>query len=487
MEYLGAKYDDYKLWAEDVWDCWVKHKLKSIKRKNLNRRKKVKTDDSSATPPTKTTPSDDEHMDGHCAESTNEHNNPSDAPRVIDNDITITSIPPAGCIINSPTPLFGRPIATLDTIIPPSSPMYVDPPIPPPLTPQTCRSESVSSQSPKQRKCIVKRKWFKETLMKTISQWLEAGLVNPIELRALAMNHTINRPLRSQSESLSSGQSAQEDSDANGDSDSMKEIVRTVSSAASINTPDDAPKLPPRSVSPVQSQSHHSLASGSNSPFKSSTPLTKEPANKFAMNPKLKPRQTQVQTPRPSNKSIEKKDDDESEYHPSHSEDGERSVDDSSESGDSSNGVKPSRIKSTQVPSSTQPRRQTSSSGWCMMIHTVDSDSELDETVGSTKVNKSRLNIRAIPPDDLEELDTLPDIENKTSDEATAELSEDDSNSKMDVETGEKDPEEEKRKFRRRLYVLLVDLANNILKARSYASGSRNGADGSQREVGTRI
>jgi len=170
MEYLGAKYDDYKLWAEDVWDCWVKHKFKSIKRKNLNHCKKVKTDDSSATPPTKTTPSDDEHMDGHCAESTKEHNNSYDAPRAMNNGITITNNPPTGCIINSPTPLFGRPIATLDTIIPPSSPMYVDPPIPPRLAPQIRRSESVSSQSPKQRKCIVKHKLFEETLMKTISQ-----------------------------------------------------------------------------------------------------------------------------------------------------------------------------------------------------------------------------------------------------------------------------------------------------------------------------
>jgi len=225
-EYLDTKYDDYKLWTQDVWDCWVKHKLKSIKWKNLNHHKKVKTDsiDSSA-PCTEATPSNDEHMDDHYAKSTNEHNDPSNAPRPIDNKITITSVPPTSFIVNSSTPLFSSPIATLDTIIPPSSPMKVDSPIPPPPTSQTHWSESVSSQSPKQCKCTVGRRWFKETLMKTISQWLEDGLLNLIELKALAMNHTINHPSRAQLESSSSGQSAQEDSRANGDPDSMKEIV----------------------------------------------------------------------------------------------------------------------------------------------------------------------------------------------------------------------------------------------------------------------
>jgi len=87
------------------------------------------------------------------------------------------------------------------------------------------------------------------------------------------------------------------------------------------------------------------------------------------------------------------------------------------------------------------------------MIDTVDSDSELDETVGSTKVNKSRLNICAIPPDDLEELDNPLDTGNKPLAEATPELSGDDSNSEVETEMGEKNSEEEKRKFRRRLYV----------------------------------
>ena len=105
-----------------------------------------------------------------------------------------------------------------------------------------------------------------------------------------------------------------------------------------------------------------------------------------------------------------------------------------------------------------------------MMIHTVDSDSELDETVGSTTVNKGRLNIRAIPPDDLEELDNPPNTGSQTLAESTPELYEDDSDSQVDAETGEKDPEKEKRKFQRRLYVLVTDLAN-ILKARSYTSG----------------
>ena len=145
-------------------------------------------------------------------------------------------------------------------------------------------------------------------------------------------------------------------------------------------------------------------------------------------------------------------------------------VDDLSESDDFSNMVRLSKIKPTQAPSSVQTPQQTSSCGWHMMIHTVDSNSELDEMVRSTKVNKSHFNIRAIPPDDLEELDTTPDTGNETSNEATPELSEDDSTSEMDTETGEKDPEEEKRKFRRRLYVLVPNLANNILKARSYAS-----------------
>ena len=103
------------------------------------------------------------------------------------------------------------------------------------------------------------------------------------------------------------------------------------------------------------------------------------------------------------------------------------------------------------------------------MIHIVDSDSELDETVGSTKVNKSRLNIRAIPPDDLEELDNPPNTGTQTLTESTPELYEDDSNSEMDTETGEKDPEKQNTKFQRCLYVLVVHLAN-ILKVCSYTS-----------------
>ena len=479
----------------------MKHKLKSIKRKNLNRRKKVKTGsiDSSAPPTKATTPSDDERTYDDYAESTNEQAERSDVPHQIDDEITVASVSPTvGFISDSSTPLFSSAITHPDTLILPSSPMEMDPQIPPQFLSRTRQSDSVSSRSSKRRKRNVERRRFEESLMKTISQWLEDGLLDPVKLRALATNHAIDPPSRTRSESLRSGHSAQEESDANGDSESMKDVVQTVSprgSAVDTNHPDDAFKpptpcsesprgvqsqskpptsgsvlAPPRSASPVQSQSHPSPGLNPSSTFKSSTPLEKELANRSA---KLKHRQTPVQTPRPSNKHGGNKDDDESSYHPSHSEDEEQTVHDLSDSDDSSNAVTGKLSKpSIQAPSSSQMGpQQSSSSGWRMMIHTVDSDSELDETVGSTKVNKSRLYIRAIPPDDLEELDNPLNTGNKTLAEATPELSEDESNSEMDTEMGEKDPEEEKRKFRRRLYVFVVDLANNILKACSYASG----------------
>ena len=196
-EYQGVKYDDYKLWTEDIWDCWVKHKLKSLKRKNLNRRKKVKTGsiDSNAAP-TNATPSDDEHLYNDYAESTSEHGERSDLPQV-DDEMAVANVSPAvGFIFDSSTPLFGSANTSLDPVISQTSPMLVDPPIPPQLPSQMHQSDLVSSQSSKRRKRSAERKRFEETLMKTISQWLEDGLLNPVELRALATNHAIDPPSR---------------------------------------------------------------------------------------------------------------------------------------------------------------------------------------------------------------------------------------------------------------------------------------------------
>jgi hypothetical protein len=142
----------------------VKHKLKSLKRKNLNRRKKIKTGsiDSSAAP-TNATPSDDEHMYDDYAESTSEHGERSDLPQ-IDDEMAVTNVSPTvGFIFDSSTPLFGSAITSLDPVISHSSPMLVDPPIPPQLPSQMHQSDLVSSQSSKRRKRSAERKRFEET------------------------------------------------------------------------------------------------------------------------------------------------------------------------------------------------------------------------------------------------------------------------------------------------------------------------------------
>ena len=145
-EYQGVKYDDYKLWTEDIWDCWVKHKLKSLKRKNLNRRKKVKTCSiDSSVVPTNATPSDDEHMYDDYAETTSERGEHSDLPQ-IDDEMAVDNVSPTvGFIFDPSTPLFGSAITSLDPIISHSSLMLVDPSIPPQLASQMHQSDLVSS------------------------------------------------------------------------------------------------------------------------------------------------------------------------------------------------------------------------------------------------------------------------------------------------------------------------------------------------------